>query len=151
MIFNTFSASIFKCFGKSRFLDFGSHYRRPRGPTGGLRGSIFAASGSQQFWRTTAFPFRIAPGSIRATILHSKRSVDRLFIFCIDFSFHLVPFLHIFGVYFLTEASFYFRDASIFLISFWHWFWFDVRSHDHCLFILLILSLVSCTLTYHEP
>ena len=156
MISITFSASIFKCFGTSRFLDFGSHYRRPRGPTGDLRVAIFAPKGLQKGMPpkygealrsvrvTVLSPLSVARATLhvqRRTCNVQRRIFDVFFSFLIDFSSHwgfiFVYFWHVF--------------ASIFPISFSHCF------VQRCIFdgfvslFALLFILLSSILTYHKP
>ena len=113
----------------STFFDFWCHYRRPRGPTGGLRGTISAPKGLQK--GTT--PNSGEPlGTIQVTIFHSKRSVDRFVGFLVVYLFILASFFrcwleclfilapcsfnfgfifqHVFGIDFRVAFSPTFRD-----------------------------------------
>ena len=102
------------------FFDCWCHFRRPRGPTGDLQGTI---SAPKRFQKGTGPKYGEPLRTVRLTIFHSKCSVDRFFRFLVDFKSHFHkkrrtcnvqrPIFHVFFSFVLDFSSHF---GSIFVI-----------------------------------
>ena len=146
------------------FFNFWCHFRRPRGPTGDLRGTI---SAPKRFQKGTSPKSGEPLRTVRLTIFHSKCSVDRFFRFLVDFKFHFHkkrrtcnvqrPIFYVFFSFVLDSSSHFGSIFCIFLTCFCIGFSSYIvlamvlnRYSITCsLFVLFIL--LSSILTYHKP